>query len=283
MKKKWTLSLCLVLVAAAFFLACQNPAAGEDYTPPGADIQGTFSYQGKNIIFKVSDSGSRAIRASASDGYTVEGKLKHDNSVITVKGTYIPEAKYFSISAGRDGFVYTINGSLDDNYRLKSATAILQIRVGASWTTAEEAVNPATNVSIPEDAAPMAGALPSVFWGKWISADTEETMDQIRDQGFTITDVNVFVIFSPYSVFEHVYYEYSYPYFDEDFSFTFDYEGVYNVVAVEEKTSNESEVQLRLKDEFLGGYLEERFTFTKNGNNLRITSLLNGRSLNYKR
>ncbi|MDR1029238.1 MAG: hypothetical protein LBL76_00020 [Treponema sp.] len=218
MRKKFLMAMAALLSVSLFFMGCPTDSGGDDYSPPAIDVQGTFSYGGQNVEFYAEDGDSRSIRAAASDGYTITGKLRYGSAVLTVEGTYIPWEKVFRASAVSGTVSFEIEGELDDNYNLKSAKVRIVTKSSASgkWNQGSAStanVTPATDVAIPEEAEPFPtdGVVPAEFRGKWVFKEMEDAIKQqlqenAAEEGYSIkfNQVSSFVIITPMAIQQNV-------------------------------------------------------------------------------
>ncbi|MDR2634335.1 MAG: hypothetical protein LBC51_12055 [Treponema sp.] len=207
----------LLLALGLVLAACPTEDDGGGYSPPSVDVQGTFPYKGENVEFYAEDNTPRSIiRAAASDGYTITGKLRYGSAVLTVEGTYIPGEKVFRASAVSGNISFEIEGELDDNYNLKSAKVRIVTKSSGRWNQAGAStanVTPADNVDIPEDAEPFPteGVVPAEFRGKWVFKEMEDMLKQqlqesAAEEGYSVkfNQVTSFVIITPMAIQQNV-------------------------------------------------------------------------------
>jgi hypothetical protein len=216
MKKTWFFVL-LCSISMAIAVSCSNPAGGGDYAPPAVDVQGKFTYNSQTVEFYAGDHTQRSIRAAASDGYAITGKLKYGSTVLTVEGTYIPAEKVFRASAIAENVSFEIEGELDENFNLKNAKVRIVTKSSGKWNQAgatTASVTPADDVDIPEDAEPFPteGVVPAEFRGKWVlskdemDAEIQKALEEVANSGVNITfnHVSSYVIITPMAIQQNV-------------------------------------------------------------------------------
>jgi hypothetical protein len=214
-KTRFFVLMCSISMAIA--VSCSNPAGGDDYSPPAVDVQGKFSYSSQTVEFYAEDHTQRSIRAAASDGYAITGKLRYGSMVLTVEGTYIPAEKVFRASAISGNISFEIEGELDDNYHLQNAKVRIVTKSSGRWNQGSAAtadVTPADDVSIPEDAEPFPsdGVVPAEFRGKWVLSkdDMDKELEKATEEvakvgaGIKFNQVSSYVIITPMAIQQNV-------------------------------------------------------------------------------
>jgi hypothetical protein len=214
-KTRFFVLMCSISMAIA--VSCSNPAGGDDYSPPAVDVQGKFSYSSQTVEFYAEDHTQRSIRAAASDGYAITGKLRYGSTVLTVEGTYIPAEKVFRASAIADNVSFEIEGELDENYHLKNAKVRIVTKSSGKWNQAgatTTGVTPAADVNIPENAEPFPadGVVPAEFRGKWILSkddmdkELEKATEEVAKVGASVkfNQVSSYVIITPMAIQQNV-------------------------------------------------------------------------------
>ncbi|QQO11194.1 hypothetical protein [Breznakiella homolactica] len=299
---KRIVSICISIIFILFMVTACSDSSGS-YSEPDAVIMGSFSHGAHNVVFSVDNTSARNSRASASDGYILEGSLQQDGTVYPIKGAFIPAKMTFSISTAFGGFVYQITGTLASDYSIQEATVYIKIRQGdnVSWNNEEVPVIPQNSVSITGTPGTASEMFPDEFLGKWkgdkknYELDYDSIMGQFPDdiEGFptdwftmSITCKETYVIVSPCSFFERAVLRISmklnipgYP--SESQTTDIDYEGSLNIIDLDFSdtgktagtfTVHVAEPTFDIDGNLLGydtGF--SKYGFTRNGSTLSIT------------
>jgi hypothetical protein len=278
-KKILTGMLALVLVFGMIVVGCDNGSTGSaGYSPPVVDVQGKFDYSGQSVEFIAGSDTARSVRAAATDGYSITGKLQYMGSVLTVVGTYIPSEKVFRGSALSNNISFEIEGELTDDYRLKNAKVrIVTKSAGGTWnqnSAATANVTPATDISIPGDAEPFPteGVVPVEFRGKWIFKEMEDRIKQeieteaAENGGSAKVWATSFVIITPMGIQQKVWWKVTATYMGETYEYEEDRDRTLNLVSVT-KTDGITTVSVQ----FESG-LPVPYTMEISGNTLTMVS-----------
>jgi hypothetical protein len=278
MNKTWFFVL-MCSISMAIAVSCSNPAGGDDYSPPAVDVQGKFTYSDQAVEFYAGDHTQRSIRAAASDGYTITGKLKYGSMVLTVEGTYIPGEKVFRASAVSGTVSFEIEGELDDNYNLKSAKVRIVTKSSGKWNQGGAStanVTPATDVTIPEEAEPFPtdGVVPAEFRGKWVCKEMEDALKQLlqenaAEEGYSIkfNQVSSFVIITPMAIQQNVVVNVTGSYQGESQNYEQTVDRTLDLVSVSQTEAGVTTATVRFEEG-----IELPYTMELSGNTLTMTS-----------
>jgi hypothetical protein len=167
----------LIIASIISFFACDNGTTNNGTTSNSNknDIQGSFFIGNEKVSFYANNSDSISRSITDDSALSFIGKLKHNDNIIKISGYFIPNEKIFSISAGREGFHYVINGELGTDLSVKNANAVIQKKSLDNWSSIDNIPITFGNINIVGDYEDnYENKIKEQFLGQWILIEEED-------------------------------------------------------------------------------------------------------------